>query len=112
VQRLRISDAVNRESRTVEARYRFIGAAPAPGSEGRLMWRDPHPHLAAEYILRRDSRQGVFAIEADKARFIALPQAQEGRPASADFAPDTRLAVRGRHALQDGMTVTVQAAEK
>ena len=107
---LRISGAINREARTVEARYRFAGAAPAPGSEGRLLWRDPRPHVPADYILRRNGRYGVFVLEGDKARFHELPQAQEGRPASADFPPELRIVTRGRHALQDAMTVRVEPA--
>ena len=107
---LRISGAINREARTVEARYRFAGAAPAPGSEGRLLWRDPRPHVPADYILRRNGRYGVFVLEGDKARFHELPQAQEGRPASADFQPEARIVTRGRHALQDAMTVRVEPA--
>ena len=107
---LRISAAIDREARTVEARYRFNGAAPAPGTEGRLVWRDPRPHLAAEYILRRNGRYGVFVLEGDKARFRELPHAQEGRPASADFSPDVLIVTRGRHALQDGMAVQTEGA--
>lgn len=105
---LRISAAINREARTVEARYRFDGVAPAPGSEGRLTWRDPRPHLAAEYILRRGGRYGVFVLDGGKARFRELPQAQEGRPASADFPADAMIVTRGHHALQDGMAVSVE----
>lgn len=104
---LRISGAINREARTVEARYRVSGVAPAPGTEGRLVWRDPRPHIPADYILRRNGRYGVFVLEGDKASFRELPQAQEGRPASADFSPEARIITRGRHALQDAMTVRV-----
>ncbi len=106
---LRISGAISREARTVEARFRFAGAAPAPGSEGRLIWRDPRPHLAADYILRRNGRHGVFVLDGDKARFREQPQAQEGRPARADFQPDAMIVTRGRHALQDGMSVKLEA---
>lgn len=105
---LRVSAAINREARTVEARFRFAAAAPAPGTEGRLLWRDPRPHIGAEYILRRDGRYGVFILDGDKARFHELPLAQEGRPASADFQPDALIVTRGRHALQDGMAVSIE----
>jgi RND family efflux transporter MFP subunit len=105
---LRISGAISREARTVEARYRFAGPAPAPGSEGRLVWRDPRPHLPADLILRRNGRHGVFVLDGSKASFRELPQAQEGRPASADFPPETRIVTRGRHALQDGMSVALE----
>jgi RND family efflux transporter MFP subunit len=108
---LRISGAISRETRAVEARYRFTGPAPAPGTEGRLVWRDPRPHIPADYILRRNGRYGVFVLDGSKASFRELPQAQEGRPASADFSPDLSIVTRGRHALQDGMTVRVEAAK-
>ena len=39
-----------------------------------------------------------------------LPQAQEGRPARADFPPDVLVVTRGRHALQNGMTVRIEGA--
>lgn len=107
---LRISGAISREARTVEARYRFAGPAPAPGTEGRLIWRDPRPHIPADYILRRNGRYGVFVLDGSKASFRELPQAQEGRPASADFPPETRIVTRGRHALQDGMVVKPEPA--
>jgi RND family efflux transporter MFP subunit len=107
---LRISGAISREARTVEARYRFTNAAPAPGTEGRLIWRDPRPHIPADYILRRNGRYGVFVLDGAKARFHELPQAQEGRPASADFPPEARIVTRGRHALQDGMSVALDQA--
>ena len=107
LQPLRISGAINREARTVEARYRFAGTAPAPGTEGRLTWRDPRPHLAADYILRRNGRYGVFVLDGDTARFRELPQVQEGRPAAADFPPGLQIVTRGRHALQDGLKVTL-----
>lgn len=107
---LRISGAINREARTVEARYRISGDAPAPGTEGRLSWRDPRPHLPAEYILRRNGKYGVFVFEGDKAIFRELPQAQEGRPAGADFSPELQIVTRGRHALQDGMAVRIETA--
>lgn len=107
---LRISGAISREARTVEARYRFAGPAPAPGSEGRLVWRDPRLHIPADYILRRNGRYGVFVLDGSKASFRELPQAQEGRPASADFPPEVSIVTRGRHALQDGMSVALEQA--
>lgn len=102
VKLLRISPAINRESRSIEARFAFIGEPPAVGSEGRLVWRDAQPHLPADLLVRRDGRLGVFVAEGGKARFHALPQAQEGRPALLDLPADTRIVTQGRHALQDG----------
>jgi RND family efflux transporter MFP subunit len=102
VELLRISPAVNRESRSIEARLRLTGNPPAVGTEGRLVWRDPQPHLPADLLVRRDGRHGVFVDGAGKARFHVLPQAQEGRPAPLDLPVDTQIVTQGRHALQDG----------
>lgn len=102
VELLRISPAVNRESRSIEARLRLAGTPPSAGTEGRLVWRDPRPHLPAHLLVRRDGRYGVFLAEDGKARFHVLPQAQEGRPAAFDLPGDTRIVTQGRHALQDG----------
>lgn len=99
---LRVSPAVNRESRSIEARLRFAGPPPAAGTEGRLVWRDPQPHLPADLLVRREGRYGVFVAADGKARFHVLPQAQEGRPAPLDLPPETQIVTQGRHALQDG----------
>ena len=107
---LRVSPAISRESRTVEARFAFAAAAPAPGSEGRLVWREPRPHLAPEYLLRRNGKHGVFVAEAGKARFHLVPGAQEGRPAPVELADDAQVVTQGRHALQDGAALRQRAA--
>ncbi|MCP5269514.1 MAG: efflux RND transporter periplasmic adaptor subunit [Zoogloeaceae bacterium] len=112
VQPLRVSSAVHRESRTVEARFGFAPsvAIPAPGSEGRLAWRDTRAHLPPELILRRNGKYGVFVVAEGVARFHELPAAQEGRPAAVTLPDAAEVAVQGRHALQDGMRVRL--AEK
>jgi len=50
---------------------------------------------------------GVFVANGNRAKFIALPLAQEGRPAPADLDPDTAVITSGRYQLQDGDTVSV-----
>jgi RND family efflux transporter MFP subunit len=102
---LRVSPALSRESRSVEARLRFVGAPPAAGTEGRLVWRDPQAHLPADLLVRREGRYGVFIADQGKARFHGLPQAQEGRPAALDLPAETLIVTQGRHALQEGMAL-------
>lgn len=104
---LRVSPAVNRDARNVEARLAFAGDAAAPGTDGRIVWREHRPHLPDELLLRREGRLGIFILEGSKARFVALPQAQEGRPVAADLSPQTRIVVEGRHGLRDGQAFTV-----
>ena len=89
----------------VEARLRFVGEAPAPGASGRIVWRDTQPHLPAELIVRREGRLGVFVVNDGHARFVPLPEAQEGRPAAVALPPDARVVVQGQLVLRDGAPV-------
>jgi len=102
---LRVSPAVDRESRSVEARFAFVGTSPAVGLEGRLVWREPDAWLPADLPVRRDGRLGVFLARDGKAVFHPLPGAQEGRPARADLPADAALVTAGRQALADGMAL-------
>ena len=107
VKLLRVSPAVNLTARTREARFGFPQVMPAPGSNGVLRWRDPRAFVPADYLIRRNNTLGVFAVSQGSARFVPLPDAQEGRPASAAGLPaDAVLVTDGRFALQDGMAVT------
>lgn len=110
---LRVADTVSAPARTVEVRLAAQAPAvlPPPGSEGRLHWRDPRPHLPAEWVVRRvvagRSQLGVFVVEAGRARFVPLPGAQEGRAAAAAGLPaQARLVVQGQAALVPGQAVT------
>jgi RND family efflux transporter MFP subunit len=106
---LRVSPAMNPASRTREARFGLAQAAPAPGSSGVLRWRDPRPFVPADYLVSRAGRLGVFVVSGQAARFVPLPGAQEGRPATAVALPaDAALVTDGRFALQDGMAVSLR----
>lgn len=101
-----ITPVVDTQVRTREARLTFVKDSPLPGSPGRLSWRDNVPHLPAHLIQRRNGALGVFTVRDGKASFVVLDHAQEGRPvAVASLPSDTRLAVEGRHRLQDGDAV-------
>jgi len=99
---LRISPAIDPQARTVEARLAFETEAAAPGAAGRIVWRDSAPHLPPEMVVRRNGALGVFLDAAGVARFHALPEAQEGRPAPVELPADARIVVQGQLTLQDG----------
>lgn len=93
---LRLSPALLKSSRLVEARLRFTGAAAAAGSSARVIWASPEHHVPAELLVRRQGRLGVFLATEQATRFHPLPNAQEGRPAKAEgLRPDSRIVVRG-----------------
>ena len=107
---LRVTPLVDPGTRTVQARLAFTGETAPPGTEGRLRWLDPRPHAPAAAMVRRDGRLGVFVVESGRARFVALPAAQEGRSAPLALPEDARLVVQGQAALVDGQPVAVAAA--
>jgi len=74
--------------------------------------RDPRPHVAAELLVERDGRHGVFYAEDGRARFHAVPGAEPGRPiALPALARQTALIVEGHLGLVDGQRITVQAGQ-
>jgi RND family efflux transporter MFP subunit len=105
---LRVGSTVSAPARTQEVRLAFATgtAIPLPtGSDGRLLWREPQPHLPAELLVRRGNAIGVFIQQGSHASFIALPGAQEGRAVAVGLPAATRVVVRGQATLQDGAAI-------
>ncbi len=92
----RLSPAVVKSTRLVEARLGFTGAAAAPGGSGQIVWHSPEAHVPPQFVARRNGGLGVFLVEGDTPRFHVLADAQEGRPAlAAGLRPDSRIVVQG-----------------
>ena len=106
---LRITAVILREARTREARLSLSAGAVLPGAEGRIVWSDPAAHVAAELLVRREGRLGVFTLKGDTAEFVPLPEAQEGRPAAIGLAGDAMIITDGRHTLRHRQKVSVSA---
>lgn len=108
VQLLRLSSVINSQGRTRQARFAFMGNAPAVGRSGELVWRVGEGMLPSNLISRRNGVLGVFVIDSDKARFEPLNGAQEGRPVQVNLPASTQVITLGRDRLQDGATLNVQ----
>lgn len=93
--------------RSYETRLTFVGKRTAPGSAGRLRWISPQPHIPADLLVRRD-QLGVFLVDEGKARFLALPQAHEGKPAPIPDGLQGDVVVDGRFNLTDGDPVHIK----
>ena len=113
---LRVAGTVEPTARTQELRLGAAGVPAvqtlAPGTEGRLVWRDARAHLPASLLLRRGEEIGIYIVQSGRARFVAVPQAQEGRaaPVPDGLAPQTPVVTSGQAGLRDGQPVTVGAA--
>lgn len=109
----RVSPLVSRQTRSREARLLFSRPEqkmPA-GTEGRLRWRDSRPHLPANLLVRRNNRLGVFVVRDQKAFFVAVPGAQEGRPSPSPVALSAVVVRDGQARLQHGMAVRLGRPE-
>ncbi|MGB5346101.1 MAG: efflux RND transporter periplasmic adaptor subunit [Woeseia sp.] len=103
----RLSPVIDTESRTNRGRFRFTGSAAPVGASGEIVWRDAAGLLPVPLIVQRDGKLGVFTVDGQRAKFLALPGAQEGRPARTSLPPDTVLIVRGQSRLQDGDELSI-----
>jgi RND family efflux transporter MFP subunit len=103
-----VTEAVDTRERTQEVRFTFTKQQALPGSAGELVWTSAAPHLPAEYIARRNGALGVFVIDAGKARFIELVDAEEGRPALVSLADNQQVITKGRYRLQPGDAVRLK----
>lgn len=112
---VRVSPVLSPGTRTHEVRLKFTEpAAAAPiGSEGRIEWLDREGLLPAEYLSRRNGLLGVFvqggAAEAPVARFVEVPEAEDGRPFKPLLPAETRVITRGRLQLADGSPLKLAA---
>ncbi|MCB1772557.1 MAG: efflux RND transporter periplasmic adaptor subunit [Gammaproteobacteria bacterium] len=96
-------------ARTREARLVFSDETVIVGSAGRVTWRDDRQLVPADFLVRRDGRLGLFIVDGDQARFVTLPDAQDGRPAASDLGGDVLLITEGQQSLSDGDAVRLPA---
>lgn len=93
---VRLSPALLKASRMVEARLRFKAAGAPAGSSARILWTSPEMHVPARFLAQRQGKLGVFVVGNSEPRFHSLPEAQEGRPAlAAGLTPESRIVVHG-----------------
>lgn len=101
----RVAGTVTAPARTVEVRL-SPQRPVVVGSSGRLLWRDARPHVPASLLVQRDGRLGVFVADAGRAKFVPLPDAQEGRAAPLTLPAGTRLITSGQLGLRDGQPLS------
>ncbi len=103
----RVSNVIETNTRILRARFKFANEPASIGLTGELVWNESSGFMPAAQIIQRGTSLGVFIINSNKANFIPLPDAQEGRPALIDLSPDTLIVVRGQARLQDGDSVSI-----
>lgn len=102
VELMRLSNVIDIANRIVHARFRFTGDAAAIGTSGQLIWNESSGLVPVALIVQRGDQFGIFIAENDTARFVPIPNAQEGRPAAISLPSHTMVISRGHPRLQDG----------
>jgi len=103
----RLSPVIETDTRIRKGRFRFAGPQAPVGASGEVVWQDAAGLVPVPLIVQRNGRLGLFVAEAGIGRFVPLPGAQEGRPASSELPPDTLVVVRGQARLKDGDRLSV-----
>lgn len=104
---IRVSPVISPNSRMQTVRLAFAAEPQKIGALGELRWRTTRGKLPSDFVLLRDGKLGVFVADGNRAAFIELPGAAQGRPTSYDLPDDTRVIVDGRQRLQDGDLIRI-----
>ena len=104
---LRVSSVIDIASRVVRARLTFVDQQAPIGSSGQLVWIESSGRLPVDLVVQRGGQLGVFVVENDTAVFVALPNAQAGRPVDVNLPRDAIIVSRGQGRLQDGDALQV-----
>ena len=103
----RLSPVIETDTRKIRGRFHFPAAAAPIGSTGEVVWRESSSLLPVSLIVQRGNELGIFTASDGRARFLAIPTAQEGRPAEVDLPVRTPIVTRGHVRLQDGDAVQI-----
>lgn len=98
----RLSGVIETDTRKLRGRFRFADEVAPIGRTGHVVWVDAVALVPVNLIVQRGDALGVFTVQDGRARFVPLPGAQEGRPATADLPAGTAIVTRGHVRLQDG----------
>jgi hypothetical protein len=102
-----LSGVIDPDTRKQRGRFRFSGDTAPIGASGHVVWTDASALVPVNLVVHRGETLGVFIAEDGHARFVPLPEAQEGRPAPADLPADTTIVTRGHVRLQDGDSLKI-----
>ena len=74
-----IVPVAHKKTRDFSARLITLENKPAVGLAGRIEWQHSVAHLPTKYLISRHNKFGFMSLQNNKAKFIALDIAQEGR---------------------------------
>lgn len=113
VELIKLTDVVSQQAGLQTARFSPLNSNPLKvGQSGQLVWYLNDQLLSADLVVKRQGQLGVFIARGQKAQFMPLPNAQEGRPVPLDMstsgAENWQVIIGGRDRLQDGHSITIK----
>lgn len=106
-----VVDLLDTQTRTQEVRLAFADEHALPGTSGRLVWQQSQPHVPPDIVTRRHGKLGLLTYANQKAHFVVLKNALEGRPIPVSLPPSTRIIMDGRFNVKDGDSVKLVTAK-
>lgn len=103
----RLSSVIEIDTRKIRGRFRFAAESARIGSTGEVVWSEGSSLVPVSLIVQRDNELGIFSVSDGRARFLAIPTAQEGRPADVNLPVGTPIVTGGHVRLQDGDAVQI-----
>jgi hypothetical protein len=100
-----IVEYIEPNSRSQIVTFGLVNSQVVAGTEGLVSWQSPLSYLPAHLLTQRKGKYGIFIVEDNKAHFIAVPHAQEGRPFRLSLAGNSQIIVDGRHRVKNGSLV-------
>ncbi len=98
---------VDAGSRARMARFEFTEGKALPGLKGRINWLSGQQFLPANLLVKRGNAYGIFVMDSDRANFIEVANAEEGRPIPIELEVDREVIVDGRHGLVNDQQVVI-----
>ena len=103
---------IEKNTRSREARFNFVEHNAVAGSSGRLRWLSAQAHLPAHLLQSRQGKKGFFILNEQRAQFITVDSAEEGRPVPYMLDKNQSLIIDGRLGLLDGEEVSLMKEDK
>ena len=107
VELARLSSVIETDTRVLRARLTFAANSAPIGLTGELVWTEATGLVPVSFIVQRGEALGVFIANSSTAHFVAIADAQEGRPAKVDLPPQTQIVIAGHVRLQDGDSLRI-----
>lgn len=102
---IQLTPVIESQAAVQSARFKTSTSAPTIGQTGQLVWYLTGRSLSADLITKRNGQLGVFIAQNNRAKFMPLSGAQEGRPADIAGQHSWQVIIGGRERLQDGQPI-------